>query len=356
MTDPNQKDTSLGESFEQLLQQNNYKKINSVLKQSLNSVLELTKKGIDFAYQKWGTSPKSLKPSENPKLVDRKAVLSRGGKDLADFGIAIDVIGGILLVLKLFTPLMANVSFYIFGIIIIIGGVLFNIGTLKHKRTIRLQKYLRELGSGTVATVHDLSITASTNEEQVLKDLQYFMGKDVLKEGRMVEGNSIFILDRGTYEIYKNKYLEGGNKRSLQEGTWEKEVDEDIKNLVLYSEGLDETMKIQINKIQERVQAILDYGVKHPESTQDLRKFSDYYLPTTLELVRRYRQFHLSNTEETNQAKEEIKESLQTVEEGFAALLDNLNTDLMMDTRSDISVMETLMKQEGLIDRDFSES
>lgn len=353
MTENYKKEESLGESFERFLQEDNYQKINSILKQSLESVLDLTKKGIDGLYKKWGPDQKALKPAENPALVRQKVLKSDDWKDASGVGKFAGVVGVIGLFLQLF-----NTTFPLpLAIILTVGGFeLAAWGSKKQQRITRLQKYLRELGSGTVATIRDLSLVAGVTESQVRKDLEYFIREDVLKEARMVEGNSIFILDRGTYDIYKKQYLEGGRKQALAEDSSEKEINEMLKKLNLYSEGLTGEAAKRIRRISETASAILDYEIKHPESSEDLRKFHRYYLPTTLELVRRYRQFELSVTPESEKARKEILETLETVEEGFTNLLDNLNADLVMDTRSDMSVLETIMKQEGLVDRDFKKN
>lgn len=50
-------------------------------------------------------------------------------------------------------------------------------------------------------------------------------------------------------------------------------------------------------------------------------------------------------------SKEEIENVLKKVNEGFNALYDELYQDTSMDIHADISVLETLLAQDGLTDQ-----
>ena len=86
------------------------------------------------------------------------------------------------------------------------GFVMERWGKFAKERVLRYKKYLREFGNKTVVTIDDLSLCAAVEPEIVVKDLNYFIRKDYFKEARLVENNSILILDKNTYEVYKNNY------------------------------------------------------------------------------------------------------------------------------------------------------
>ena len=54
-------------------------------------------------------------------------------------------------------------------------------------------------------------------------------------------------------------------------------------------------------------------------------------------------------------AKEEIKKSLDVINQAFEKLLDSLFEDDALDISTDISVLQTMLAQEGLTGSDFSQ-
>ena len=87
----------------------------------------------------------------------------------------------------------------------------------------------------------------------------------------------------------------------------------------------------------------------------DIRKFMQYYLPTTLKLVKAYREFDGQPVQGENvtKVKAEISDTLDTINTAFENLLDSLFQDDVMDISTDISVLETMLAQEGLTEDAF---
>ena len=108
-------------------------------------------------------------------------------------------------------------------------------------------------------------------------------------------------------------------------------------------------MELLVRRIFDRVQA-------HPEVEPDLKKLMDYYLPMTVKLLNAYAEMDAQPVQgETIQAsKVEIEKTLDTLNAAFAKLLDDLFQDAAMDVSSDISVLNTLLAQEGLTDDGLS--
>lgn len=80
-----------------------------------------------------------------------------------------------------------------------------------------------------------------------------------------------------------------------------------------------------------------------------------YYLPTTLKLVKAYREFDGQPVQGENvtKVKAEISDTLDTINTAFENLLDSLFQDDVMDISTDISVLETMLAQEGLTEDAF---
>ena len=108
-------------------------------------------------------------------------------------------------------------------------------------------------------------------------------------------------------------------------------------------------MELIVRKIFERAQA-------HPEIVPDLKKLMNYYLPMTIKLLNAYADMDAQAVQgETIAAsKREIEDTLDTLNLAFEKLLDSVFQDTAMDVSSDISVLQTLLAQEGLTADDFS--
>ncbi|MFR5071020.1 MAG: 5-bromo-4-chloroindolyl phosphate hydrolysis family protein [Bianqueaceae bacterium] len=80
-----------------------------------------------------------------------------------------------------------------------------------------------------------------------------------------------------------------------------------------------------------------------------------YYLPTTLKLVKAYLEFDSQPIagETISSAKEEIQNTLDTINLAFVKLLDSLFEDAAFDISTDITVLQTMLAQEGLTKKDF---
>ena len=88
----------------------------------------------------------------------------------------------------------------------------------------------------------------------------------------------------------------------------------------------------------------------HPEVAPELQKMMDYYLPTTSKLLDAYRELDKQPVAGDNirSTKAEIEQTVDTLNVAFEKLLDSLFVDRAWDISSDISVLNTMLAQEGL--------
>ena len=94
-----------------------------------------------------------------------------------------------------------------------------------------------------------------------------------------------------------------------------------------------------------------------PSLASNLSMFMDYYLPTTTKLINAYAEMDAQPVQGENirNAKKEIENSLDTINDAYENLLDSFFKDQALDVATDISVMKTMMKQEGLTPDDLEE-
>ncbi|MCR5719736.1 MAG: 5-bromo-4-chloroindolyl phosphate hydrolysis family protein [Lachnospiraceae bacterium] len=88
-----------------------------------------------------------------------------------------------------------------------------------------------------------------------------------------------------------------------------------------------------------------------PTVAPKLHKMMDYYLPTTLKMVEAYRDFDKIERpgKEITKAKEEIENTLDTINSSFTELLNGLFEESAWDVTTDAQVLQTMLKKEGLV-------
>ncbi len=89
-----------------------------------------------------------------------------------------------------------------------------------------------------------------------------------------------------------------------------------------------------------------------PEKAPQIRRFMDYYLPTVLKMLTNYRKLDEREVtgENAEKTKKRVEEAMDIVLDAFQKQHDQLYQRDMLDVTTDISVLETLMKQDGLIE------
>ena len=113
----------------------------------------------------------------------------------------------------------------------------------------------------------------------------------------------------------------------------------------------------KISRMELIVQRIFERAEQHPEIVPDLKKLMDYYLPMTVKLLNAYAEMDRQPVQGENirKSKQEIDSTLDTLNQAFEKLLDSVFEDTAMDVSSDISVLNTLLAQEGLTGSDFDQ-
>ena len=106
----------------------------------------------------------------------------------------------------------------------------------------------------------------------------------------------------------------------------------------------------KIDRIEEVTHKILQYQKTHPQRTEQLRTFLNYYLPTTLDILRSYARLDAQGVEGENitAAKQRIEGMMDKVVEGFEKQLDKLFSSDAMDIAADVQVLENMLKKDGL--------
>ena len=111
-------------------------------------------------------------------------------------------------------------------------------------------------------------------------------------------------------------------------------------------------MSDKLARLESVVRRIIVGVHDNPETADDLGQFMSYYLPTTGKLVDAYVDLeehgeHGPNAEAT---RREIKSMLDVINDSFEKLSDDMLQDKAWDLQSDMSVLRTMLRQDGLSD------
>lgn len=114
----------------------------------------------------------------------------------------------------------------------------------------------------------------------------------------------------------------------------------------------DPTLSAQIDHLEEVTTRILNHVVENPSKKSQVNRFFNYYLPTTLKLLNAYDRMDDTGISGTNidGTKGKVEEMMTTAMAAFDKQLDALYAEDALDVATDITVMENLLKSEGLTD------
>lgn len=277
-----------------------------------------------------------------------------------------------------------NVLFHTIASILSIGFIISMIlsmnGASIRKRLKRFQRYITQMGSRSYCTIRELSLATGQSDKATVKDLRKMIAIGMFPEGHIDDKNTYFMINNETYEQYlglqrKIMIMDLEKQRNQKEQiVSESYQDKDKTNNELkpeirraIDEGRQFVVKIRdanvaipdeeisgkLDRLEEVTGKIFDHVEKHPEKISEIRKFTEYFLPTTLKLVDAYKNLDHQPVQGENilSAKKEIEKTMDTINIAFEKLLDDLFEDLAMDISTDISVLETMFAQEGLSEK-----
>ena len=112
----------------------------------------------------------------------------------------------------------------------------------------------------------------------------------------------------------------------------------------------DEGVSARIDRIGMLTADIFHAVIQRPEREADVRKFMNYYLPTTLKLLKSYDMLEDQSyqSESIIESRKKIEGVLDTLIQAYEKQLENLFMDDALDIATDIDVLETMMAGDGL--------
>ncbi len=125
----------------------------------------------------------------------------------------------------------------------------------------------------------------------------------------------------------------------------------------LYASIQDSEVRQKINEIMRITDKIMQDAIQDPADVPQIKKFMNYYLPTTIKLLNAYDRMGLQGIEGENVDKsmKNINEMLDTAIVAYKKRLDSLLANQALDIETDIAVLNTMLERDGLTgSRDFT--
>lgn len=257
---------------------------------------------------------------------------------------------------------------FVFIAAIVASGALGIYGNTLRKKVNRFRSYVRTLNGKTYVKIEELAKGVRKSPKFVKRDLKKMIKNRMFLEGHLDEEGNYLITSDESYEQYmQTKKASEIQEKEMQEkeqaeqklrGTLSEEVQEVIKEGEAYLEEIRSCNEaipgVEISNkmyhLENVILRIFKRVEQHPELISDLHKFMDYYLPTTVKLLKAYEELDKQPVEGENikTAKQEIENTLDTINEAFENLLDSFFRNTAWDVSTDISVLKTMLAQEGL--------
>ena len=124
----------------------------------------------------------------------------------------------------------------------------------------------------------------------------------------------------------------------------------------LYLSIQDTEVRSKINEIMRITDKIVQDAIADPSDIPQIKKFMNYYLPTTIKLLNSYDRMSAIGVEGENLDKsmKNINDMLDAAIIAYKKRLDSLFANQALDIETDIDVMNTMLAREGLTEnKDF---
>lgn len=394
MTQKNQDWDALGQHIQDLIDRavnsRDYQKLNQEIRQTVDKAMDLggeAVRKVRTAAQNASAAGRTMydKPKPVPEAKPELPVLygKTGGKTV--LGIA-KVTGGGLLCFTSLASVLANAVLHLVlggpaltvsGVVSVLAGLGLGagflaggIGNLNH--VARFRRYRKLLGEKTHCSLEKLARAVGKSTKFVRKEVRKMIDEGLFLEGHLNKEETLLITSNETYRYFEQSRLQLEQRQKQEEearlAKARNPVDTSVQEVLNRGDAFiaqivrcnDEIPGIEISEKISRMEMIIRRIFRraeaHPEVVPDLKKLMDYYLPMTIKLLNAYAEMDDQpiQGETIEKSKREIEDTIDTLNQAFEKLLDDLFEDAAMDISSDISVLNTLLTQEGLRDDELT--
>lgn len=354
----------LGDTINSKINESNFADLNDTVKRSIDIALDqvnnsLIGKNILGKQANVRTYNRGFGSSNMPEINQVERYIRRPENYLLNliFQILSGITAFIMLILGIIL-LAIGLNFIPFFVIF---GVMFGISyffSYRRKEISRFKAYLASLDHNGYAEISSMANRIGRPESCVIKDLENMIEKKYFYQGHLVENNTIFLVNDELYSYYKAGQ-ESRRKRDIEQEKFESnkelnhfiELCRDNRNEIeVLQRSLSDTGMVEkCSEISYLIGSLEDLVSKKPDKLDRLDRFSSYYMPITTKLLGSYKDLeNKPKTDTSLKAMDEISTTMDTIIGAYKRLLDQLIQTDNIDIRSDISVLKTLLAQDGL--------
>lgn len=256
----------------------------------------------------------------------------------------------------------------IFAVAFISFAVMTYVGVDMVRTVGRFRQYVSVLRDREFCDIKEIASATGRDVRKVLKDVKKMITKGWFCQGHLDEKESCLMVSEHAWNQY-TALMEDIKQRKAEEQAAQKKMqeeydrlspevqkivqagDEYVRKIKAANDAIPgEVISAKISRMELLVDRIFDRVEQNPDSVNDMRRMMDYYLPTTMKLLEAYEELDAQPVQGENiiSSKKEIEDTIDTLNIAFEKLLDSLFQDTAWDVSSDISVLHTMLAQEGL--------
>lgn len=169
-----------------------------------------------------------------------------------------------------------------------------------------------------------------------------------------------FLAYKITGIFFRGKWVEVADPEPVYASSGNRDVDEliaqgrqSIRQMrELNAQIKDKKISEQINRLEQLSNEIFAQVTKNPSKLSQIRKFMNYYLPTTVKLLASYAELSAQSVRGKNitATMQKVEGIMDTIVIAFEKQLDSLFGAEALDISTDITVLEGMLAREGLTD------
>lgn len=212
----------------------------------------------------------------------------------------------------------------------------------------RLRRYLK-VTRGWTGTLAQIARDAVTDPRKVRKDLQRAVANGKLGSAYYDAETDVFYLDGSQYQPAPPPAPAAAGAAELtdaekfaRQGTY----------FLAYLRGcggrLPEDAGAEIETMERTCGAIMGFIAAHPQQLPRVRRFAEYYLPTTRKLLDTALGLGDADAANAQTIRRDITGILHTLNTAYTKLYDTLLQDVSLDISTEIDTLETMLRQDGL--------
>ena len=229
------------------------------------------------------------------------------------------------------------------------GLALMAAGSISTRRAKRFRKYLALIGRRESVSVVQLAHAMPVSVRKACSDLQEMLDEGILPAGYLdMSSHELILSDEGLKDEPEPEKTEEAQEEEPLDLRDDDAVLREIRRL---NDDIDDpAMSRKIDRIGEITSKIYGYAKQNPGKEDQLRSFLNYYLPTTLKILKAYARMEDQGVEGENirTAKARIEGMMDKVVDGFEKQLDRLFEVDTMDITADVEVLERMLEKDGL--------